>query len=172
MRTPHEGGGTRGTQSRENQPGFRGLHRKTLELGAAGGLAFWVTNFATSLLPIAAQYRAELSISYALMVVVESLLGGLIIGCAVSYALLRLFPRIPSERPILKSVTLSLGALVIIQAFATVLDLGYPPFYIFLGAALNLPRFLALGMVIGLLYDGPSDRILRQSRVRGRPSGS
>ena len=172
MRAPHEGGGTQGTQGRGNRPKSKELYKKTLELGAAGGVAFWVTNFATSLLPVAAQYRAELSISYALMVLVESLLGGLIIGCAVGYTLLRLFPRIPSERPILKSVTLSLGALVIIQGFATVLDLGYPPFYIFLGAALNLPRFLALGLVIGLLYDGPNGRLLRQSRVRGRPSGS
>jgi len=172
MRTPHEGGRTPGTRSRGNQPRSKERYKKTLALGAAGGVAFWVTNFATSLLPVAAQYRAELSISYARMVLVESLLGGLIIGCAVGYALLRLFPRSPSERPILTSVTLSLGALVIIQGFATVLDLGYPPFYILLGAVLNLPRFLALGLVVGLLYDRPSGRILRRSRVRGRPSGS
>jgi hypothetical protein len=150
----------------------REMYKKTLELGLGGGAAFWVTNFATSLIPIAAQYRAELSISYALMVLVESLLGGLIIGCCVGYALLRMFDRIPAGTPILKSVTLSLVALVVIQGFATVLDLGYPPFYILLGAGLNVPRFVALGLVIGVLYDRMGDRAPASSEVRGRPSGS
>jgi hypothetical protein len=146
--------------------------KKALELGFVGGLAFWAANFATSLIPIAAQYRAELSISYTLMVLVESLVGGLIIGSCVSYALLRLYDRIPSKTPIMKSLTLSLFALVIIQAFVTVLDLGYPPFYILLGAGLNLPRFLALGFVIGLLYDRFSGDVRLDSRARTRPSGS
>jgi hypothetical protein len=155
-----------------NQHRTTGRFKKTLELGAAGGVAFWATNFATSLIPIAAEYRAELSISYALMILVESLLGGLLIGFCVSYALLRLYNRIPTETTISKSVTLSLVSLVIIQAFATLLDLGYPPFYILLGAALNIPRFLALGLVVGILYDRVSRRVLSVSRVRARPSGS
>jgi hypothetical protein len=161
-----------GTSIRANQPRPRETFKKTLKLGVAGGLAFWVVNFATSLLPISAEYRTELSISYALMVLVESLVGGLIIGCCVGYALLQLSDRIPARTPILKSLTLSLIALVLIQAFATVLDLGYPPFYILLGAGLNLPRFLALGLVIGVAYDRLSDRVPVDSRVRPRPSGS
>jgi hypothetical protein len=146
--------------------------KKTLELGLAGGLAFWATNYATSLIPIAAEYRAELSISYSLMILVESLFGGLIIGCCVGYALLRLSDRIPTETSILKSLTLSLVALVIIQSFATLLDLGYPPFYILLGAGLNVPRFLALGLVIGVLYDRFGDRVIGESRARAQASGS
>jgi len=160
------------TSIHDAQQGSRETFKKALELGFAGGLAFWAANFATSLIPIAAQYRAELSISYTLMVLVESLVGGLIIGFCVSYALLRLHDSIPSKTPIMKSLTLSLFALVIIQAFATVLDLGYPPFYILLGAGLNLPRFLALGFVIGLLYDRFSGEVRLDSRARTRPSGS
>jgi len=159
-----------GASVRQNQQGSQATYKTALELGVAGGLAFWATNFATSLIPIAAQYRAELSISYSLMVLVESLVGGLVIGCCVSYALLRFFDRIPAETPILKSLTLSLLALVIIQAFATVLDLGFPPFYILLGAGLNIPRFLALGLVIGVLYDRLSDRVLVETRARLGPA--
>jgi NhaP-type Na+/H+ and K+/H+ antiporter len=161
-----------GTPEHDNQHRSQQTLKKTLELGVAGGLAFWATNFATSLLPIAAEYRAELSISYALMVLVESLVGGLILGCCVGYALLRLSDRIPTESPILKSVTLSLVALVVIQAFATLLDLGYPPYYIVLGAGLNVPRFIALGLVIGALYDRLSDRAPGESKARGRPSSA
>ena len=64
------------TQSKE-------IWRKALVLTIVGGLAFWVTNFAISRTPIAAEYRAGLSISYFPMLV-EALVGGLIIGFGVS----------------------------------------------------------------------------------------
>jgi len=86
------------------------------------------------------------------MVLVESLLGGMIIGCCVSYFLLRFFDKIPTKNPILKSVILSFVALVIIQALSTFLNLSKSPVYILIGAMLNVPRFLALGIVIGYLY--------------------
>jgi hypothetical protein len=149
-----------------------GRSKKMLQLGVIGGVAFWVINFATSLIPVAAQYRAELSISYTLMVLVESLLGGLIIGCCVGYALLRFFDRIPARSAVLKSLTLSLFALVAIQGFATVLDLGFPPFYILLGAGLNVPRFVALGLAVGFAYDRIGDRAPGDSIVSGRPTGA
>jgi hypothetical protein len=38
--------------------------RKALTLAIGGGVAFWVANFAISRTPIAAEYRAALSISY------------------------------------------------------------------------------------------------------------
>jgi len=44
-----------------------------------GGAAFWAANFAISRTPIAAEYRAALSISY-YPLLLEALLGGLIIG--------------------------------------------------------------------------------------------
>ena len=47
-------------------------------LAVAGGLGFWVANFAISLTPIAAEYRAALSISYYPMLF-EALIGGLVI---------------------------------------------------------------------------------------------
>ena len=147
-----------GTPPQPYHPRSARTFPRTMELGVAGGAAFWVTNFITSLIPIAAEYRAELSISYALMVLVESLVGGLIIGCFVGYATLRLSDRVLTKAPILRSVAFSLIALAIIQTFATILDRGYPPFYILLGAALNVPRFLALGLVVGVLDSNFADR--------------
>src|SRR5579864_1896068 len=105
------------------------VYEKTLELAIVGGVAFWATNFATSLLPIAAKYRAGFSISYVPMILVESLLGGLIIGYCVSYSLLRFFERIPAKNPILKSVILSFVSLLIIEVFTILINLSNPSLY-------------------------------------------
>jgi NhaP-type Na+/H+ or K+/H+ antiporter len=135
------------TQSKE-------IWRKVVILAIAGGLGFWVANFAISLTPIAAEYRAALSISY-LPMLLESLLGGLIIGFCVSYSLLRFFNRIPTKNPILKSVILSFIALVIVTiliggpaSFFTTSDVLR---YFLIGAMFNVLRILALGIVIGCL---------------------
>lgn len=137
------------TQSKENW-------RKASILAIAGGLAFWAANFAISLTPIAAEYRAALSISY-LPMIVESLVGGLIIGFFVSYFLLRFFDKIPTKNTILKSVILSFIALIIVtilievpSSFLTTSDVLR---YFLIGALFNVLRILALGIVIGYLYN-------------------
>jgi NhaP-type Na+/H+ or K+/H+ antiporter len=88
--------------------------------------------------------------------IVESLIGGLIIGFFVSYFLLRFFDNIPTKNPILKSVILSFIALIIVtilievpSSFFTTGDV----LHVFLiGAMFNVLRILALGIVIGYLY--------------------
>src|SRR5665647_2182296 len=134
------------TQSKE-------IWRKVVILAVVGGLAFWATSIAISLLPIAAEYRvARWS---AQMVWVGSLPAGMIIGFLVSFSLLRFFDKIPTKNPILKSVILSFIALVIatilIEAPAsfTTSDALY---YFLFGTMLNVPRFLFVGIVIGYLY--------------------
>jgi hypothetical protein len=130
------------------------LYQKLFKLTLAGGLAFWAANFAISLTPIAAEYRAALSISY-LPMIVDSLIGGLIIGFFVSYFLLRYFNKIPAKNPILKSVILSFIALIIV----TILLQGPAGFltpsdalrYFLIGTMFNVLRILALGIVIGYL---------------------
>jgi len=125
-------------------------------LAVAGGLGFWVANFAISLTPIAAEYRAALSISYFPMLL-ESLLGGLIIGFCVSYFLLRLFDKIPTKNPIIKSVILSSIVLIMV----TILIGGPSSFlatsdvlrYFLIGTMFNVIRILALGIGIGYLCD-------------------
>jgi NhaP-type Na+/H+ or K+/H+ antiporter len=124
-------------------------------LAVAGGLGFWAANFAISRTPIAAEYRAALSISY-LPMIVESLIGGLIIGFFVSYFLVRFFDKIPTKDPILKSVILSFIVLIIV----TILIGGPSSFlatsdalrYFLIGALFNVLRILALGIVVGYLY--------------------
>lgn len=132
------------------------IWRKVSVLAIFGGVGFWVANFAISLTPIAAEYRAALSIAY-LPMLVEALFGGLVIGFGVSYFLLRFFDRIPTADPIAKSALLSFIALILVtlvvevpaKAFATADDSLH---YFLIGTAFNGIRILAVGIVIGLLY--------------------
>jgi len=82
----------------------------------------------------------------------------MIIGCCVSYSLLRFFDKIPTKNPILKSAILSFIALVISITLILVpqsfllLRPSDALHYFLIGIMLNLPRFLFLGIVIGYLY--------------------
>ena len=126
-------------------------------LAIGGALGFWVANFAISLTSIAAEYRAALSISYVPMLL-EALLGGLVIGSCATYCLLRFHDRIPPRTAIRKSVTLSLVAVVVVtvlievpaKAFAATTD---PLRYLLIGTLFNGLRILALGLVIGYLFE-------------------
>jgi hypothetical protein len=125
-------------------------------LAVAGGMGFWVANFAISLTPIAAEYRAALSISYFPMLF-EALLGGLMIGFCVSYFLFRFFDKIPTQDPISKSVILTLIVLIIVTILiggpSSFLATGNVLRYFLIGTIFNVIRILALGVVIGYLYD-------------------
>jgi hypothetical protein len=121
------------------------LSKKLFILTLGGGVVFWVTTIAISLLPIAAEYRSVFSKASIQTVWVASLPAGLII-----------FEKIPTKNPILKSVIISLIALVIM----TILNLVPYSFlgqrdvlhYFLIGIMLDAPRFLFLGIVIGYLY--------------------
>jgi hypothetical protein len=132
------------------------FYKKLFKLAMGGGVAFWTANFAISLTPIAAAYRTALSISY-LPMLLESLLGGLVIGFCVSYFLLRFFDKIPTKNPILKSVILSFIALLIVTILIEVpsrflMNMSDALHYFIIGVIFNVLRFLALGIVIGYLY--------------------
>ena len=125
-------------------------------LAVAGAAGFWLVNLAISLTPLAAEYRAALSIAYVPMVL-EALLGGLIIGVCVSFCLLRFFDRIPANTPMSKSLLLAtLGfviatlALDVPAKFTT--GLSHPMRYFLMSAVINGLRFMALGAVVGYLY--------------------
>jgi hypothetical protein len=131
--------------------------RETVTLTVAGGLGFWMANFAISLTPIAAQYRAALSIAYFPMLL-EALIGGLLIGFCVSYSLLRFFDKLPTKNPILKSITLSFIFLIIVTMLIEVPAKFFAPMndalrYFLIGTMFNVIRIPALGIVIGYLYD-------------------
>jgi hypothetical protein len=134
------------------------FYMKALVLTIGGGVVFWVTTIATSLLPIAAEYRAAYSNWSIQTVWVDSLLVGMIIGGCVSYSFLRLFEKIPTKNPILKSAILGFVALVIATILIDVPRSFLLPgpsdalHYFLIGIMLNVPRFLLLGTVIGTLY--------------------
>ena len=120
-----------------------------MKMTVVGGLVFWAANFATSLTPLAAEYRAALSISY-LPMIVESLLGGMIVSCCLSYLLLHFYDKIPARNAIYKSmipsfVALSIASIMMYIAASRADTLSV----LLIGAVLNVPRFLALGLVIG-----------------------
>jgi hypothetical protein len=140
---------------RSKQQTSHEFYKKLFKLAIGGGVAFWVFTVAFSLLPIAAVFRAALSISYVQMILVESLIGGMIISCCLSYVLLRFFDKIPTKNPILKSVMLGFGALcvdlILVYVAASRTDDTLNIFLI--GAVLNIPRFLFVGVAIGYLYN-------------------
>jgi len=132
----------------------KGILKKVLVLTLVGGLAFWLANFAISRTAIAADYRAAMSISYFPMLL-ESLIGGIIIGLWVSFPLLRFYNQIPGKNPIIKSVLLSSLVLVIVTIvlggpssfFATSNVLRY----FIIGTVFNVIRITALGIAIGFM---------------------
>jgi len=135
------------------------LSKKLFKLTVAGGLVFWATTLATSLLPIAAEYRAAYSNWSIQTVWVTSFFMGMIIGYCVSYFLLRYFDKIPSKNPILKSGILSFIALIIAvilidvpQSFFGMRNSFDALYYFLIGVMFNGARFLLLGIVIGYLY--------------------
>ncbi len=135
----------------------RGSWKGMLMLALAGGAAFWVANFAVSLTPIAADYRAALSIPYRPMLLAAAI-GGLLIGFCVSVASLRL-SRNPVGSSVLRAVLLGLVVLVIVtfalEAPASFLTGTRDAVrYFLIGLLFNAVRILALALVIGHLQAG------------------
>ncbi len=141
------------------------LRGRMTRLTLAGGLAFWTANLAISLTPIAAAYRAALSIPYWPMTV-AALVGGLILAGCVSGLLLRYGDRLPGALPLGKALILSMVALAVVEAFSLVVDADRLSIYHLVGAGLNVPRFLALGAAIGVLC-GPNTGLQRISAGQG-----
>jgi hypothetical protein len=104
----------------------------------------------------------------------ESLIGGLIIGLWVSYPLLRFFDKIPVKDPILKSVILSSIVLVVV----TILLGGPSSFfvtnnvwrYFIIGTVFNVIRILALGIAIGYVCKRQYN-VINTSVVAAKPAG-
>jgi hypothetical protein len=143
------------TQStgRSKQQTSHEFYKKLFKLTGAGGAAFWITDFVLSVSPIAAEYKAAFSISYLPLALVEALVGGLIIGGGVSYFLLRFFDKIPTKNPILKALILSFVAMLMIEILSTIVNPNHASVYLLIDTGMNVPRFLALGIVVGHLYD-------------------
>ena len=129
--------------------------RRVLPMAVAGGMGFWVANLAISLTPIAAEYRAALSIPYVPMLF-EALLGGLVIALGVSWILVRHPGVLPPGRRLAKSLYASAIALIAVTVAIEIPSkfIANPAGslrYFLVGAAFNAVRILVLGLVIGTL---------------------
>jgi hypothetical protein len=139
--------------------GSRGFSKKLLMLAAAGGAAFWITDFVIAVSPIAAEYKAAFSISSLPVALLEALAGGLVIAFCVSFFLLRFFDRVPGKKPIFKALILSFFVMVIIEVFSALGNPAHASVYLLLVTGMNAPRFLALGLVIGYLFDKQKGKV-------------
>jgi hypothetical protein len=138
---------------RSRQQTSHEFYKKLRKLAGAGCAAFWITDFAISVSPFGTEYLAAFSISSLPVALVEALVGGLMIGCCVSYCLLRFFEKIPTHHPVVIALILSFVAMFMIEVLST---LGNPDnafVYLIIDTGMNVPRFFALGMIVGHLYD-------------------
>jgi hypothetical protein len=130
--------------------------KKIVPMTFAGGLAFWLTNFAISRTSLAAEYREALSISY-LPMLVEALVGGLVIGFCVSFFLIRFNNTIPAKNQIVKSLMLSFLLIAIITVTignpSSFMRSGNIPRYFTIGTLINLTRISSLGLTIGVMAE-------------------
>jgi hypothetical protein len=134
--------------------GTRSVWGRRAVLAVGGGVGFWLANFAISLTPLAAEYRAALNIPYVPMLV-EALFGGLILGFA--HSLGPVASSITTKNPILASVLLSLVAFTVVTLLIEVPAKIFMPGgdslrYFLIATPFNAVRILALGAVIGVLY--------------------
>jgi len=127
--------------------------KKMLIMSTVGGVTFWVIDFVISVSPIAVQYKAAFSISSLPVALVEALVGGVVIALCVSFFLLRFFNRIPGKTPIFKALFLGFFIMAVIECLSALGDPAHASIHLLLDTGMNVPRFLALGLVIGYLFD-------------------
>lgn len=126
---------------------------RLLILTLTGGIVFWIASFFTSLLPLAASYRAAYSDWNRQAVWIGAAVMGLLFCGGISALYVRLFEKIPAKQPALKALLVSAAVLT-----AAVLAINLPmalrsaqtPLrYFLLGAAFDAARFLSAGLAIG-----------------------
>jgi hypothetical protein len=139
--------------ARSKQQMSHKFYKKLIKLAGVGCAAFWITDFVISVSPIGDEYRAAFSISSLPLALVQALVGGLVIGCCVSYFLLRFFEKIPTKKTIFKALILSFAAMVVIEVLSTLVNPNNAFVYLLIDTGMNVPRFIALGIVIGYLYE-------------------
>ena len=133
--------------------------KRLLILAGAGGAAFWIIDFVISVSPIASEYKAAFSISTLPVALAEALVGGMVIALCVSFFLFRFFDSVPGKKTIYKALMLSFFVMVIIEVFSALGNPAHASVYLLLNTGMNAPRFLALGLVIGYLFDKQKGKV-------------
>ena len=140
-----------------------GARRSILTL--SGGAAFWLSNLAISMTPIAAEYRLALSISYVPMLL-EAAVGGLLVAGAVALLFTRFPNRVPGRGPLSQATLLAVVGLLLITALLEAptklgAELAEPGRWLLVATVFNTIRFLALGVTIGLIAKRASSPVDR-----------
>lgn len=141
------------------QESSRNFSKNLLKLAVAGGAAFWVADFLMAVSPLAAVYKSAFSFSSLPVALLEALAGGLVIAFVVSFILLRFFSRLPGKNSIVKALILSFCTMVFIEVLSAFGDPAHTSVYLLLDTGMNAPRFLALGLVIGYLFDEQNRKV-------------
>jgi hypothetical protein len=131
----------------------RDFSMKLLKLTGAGGAAFWIMDFAISISPIGVAYQTAFSISSLPVALAEALIGGFVIALCTSFFLLRFFDRIPGKNSIFKTWMLGFFIMIMIEVLSALGNPAHATVYLLLDTGMNAPRFLALGLVIGWLFE-------------------
>lgn len=135
----------------------------------AGAAAFWLANLAISATPVAAAYRSALGISY-LPMLLEAAAGGLVLGAAVAFVVVRYPAKVPGAGPLTKALLVGAVALVLVTIGLELpsklsSDVDDPARWLFVATAFNVIRILALAVTIGVVTGHGSPR---HSPHRGR----
>lgn len=153
-----------------NTDGVRNARKRfgirMLILTAVGGFVFWLASFLTSLLPLAASYRAAYSDWSRQTVWVGAIFMGLVICGCVSFIYLHFYEKIPVKTPVSKALLVS-AALLIVAVLAIDLPMMLNTEqmmlqYFLVGVMFNTVRFLLAGLAIGL-----ADQLLGQHTLQG-----
>lgn len=142
------------SQPKRKKP--NGFGKKLFLLTITGGAAFWAATILTSILPVAASYRAAFSNWSIQTVWVASLPMGLVIGCCVSFLLLKRIVKKPAVKPVLVAINISVIVLIVAVLLFDVPMLLKTPngsfHYFLIGVLFNAVRFLILGTATGYFY--------------------
>ena len=122
-------------------------YKSSYKLAIVGAIAFWLAAAATRLVvPDTFGFTPTPLFSAGI------LFRSVVVGLSVSYYLVLYFDKIPSKSPILKSVILSIIALVIFGGITTLFYFDEALNFILEYFLYNVAAFAASGVVIGLVY--------------------
>ena len=126
-------------------------YRASIGPALAGGIPFGLLSLLLPKLISPPQILSLTAPSSVFVSVAEFVLVGVFVGFCVSYYMIRYFDRLPFRNPLTKAVFLSLIALLIISIIETFLHAENLSYFI-ISILYNAPRFLVLGVSMGMYF--------------------
>ena len=137
-----------------------GIYRKSLIPTLTGGLAYvFVSSIQASLLSVPQELRSPATIQVA----VDELIGGLFISLCIAFYAVKIANHGWFKGLIMKSIIFSLIALLIVTILVTLIHLSDSSNYFLLFFVYDIPRYLALGLVVGFTLERQSKTTLEST---------